>query len=148
MVITIILETQQTLLLTILGITTVQPDQTGQRLIKQDRRKTCPSVTRVWWWQSGEGSWAQTECRSTPRHNQEVLGCHHLHTTHLWAALQRQASQTGPCTQISWGPYYNTDYDSINVCVVCVVVGGWRWDPVFLTSSHIMPKFLVLRLPE
>lgn len=56
MVITIILETQQTLLLAILGITTVQPDQTGKRLIKQDRRKTCPSVTRAWWWQSGEGS--------------------------------------------------------------------------------------------
>lgn len=54
--ITIILETQQMSLLAILAITTGQPDQMGKRLIKQDRRKTCPFVTGVWWWPSGEES--------------------------------------------------------------------------------------------
>ena len=43
--------------------------------------------------------------------------------------LQRQASQTISCTQISWGPYYNIDYDSVNLCVVrvCVCGGGGEW---------------------
>lgn len=61
--------------------------------------------------------------------------------------LQGQASQTIPCTQISWGPYHNIDYDSVNVCVV-YVFGVGEMALRSCISNKVKPKLLVLRLPE